>query len=106
MIKVKNLSVNECWQGRRFKTPKYKSYENEVYYLLPRVTVPQGELELHYTFYVSNKLSDIDNFLKPLTDILQKKYEFNDNRIHKLIAEKKMVKKGEEGFEFSLTAYR
>lgn len=29
-IDIKTLSVNEAWQGKRFKTEKYKLYQNTL----------------------------------------------------------------------------
>ena len=102
-IYIKPLSVNEVWAGRRFKTPAYKSYEQELSYLLPKkLEIPNGKLELKITFGFSNKASDIDNPVKPLLDILQKTYGFNDKKIYKLEVEKVDVKKGEEYIEFKI----
>ena len=98
-INIKPLSINQCFQGRRFKTPKYKQYEKELMLLLPILNVPNGLLEVVITFGLSSKLNDIDNGLKPFIDILQKKYLFNDRDIYKLIVEKKIVSKGEEFIE-------
>ena len=33
-IEIKPLSVNECWQGKRFKTKAYTAYEKELLYRL------------------------------------------------------------------------
>ena len=98
-INIKPLSINQCFQGRRFKTPKYKQYEKELMLLLPILNVPNGLLEVVITFGLSSKLNDIDNGLKPFIDILQKKYLFNDRDIYKLIVEKKIVPKGAEFIE-------
>ena len=67
--------------------------------------IPEGLLELNIVFGVSNRASDIDNPLKPFLDILQKKYDFNDSRIYKLIVEKKHVSKNSEYVEFSINKY-
>ena len=99
---IKPLSVNDCWQGKRFKTPEYKAYENWLLYSLPKLTIPKPPYEVYYEFGFSNSCSDIDNPVKPLTDILQKKYKFNDKDIHKSVSIKKMVKKGKEYFVFEM----
>ena len=101
-IEIKPLSVNDCWQGRRFKTRDYKIYEQELLYLLPKIEIPKGKLHLKLRVGYSNKLSDIDNCLKPFVDILQKKYGFNDNKIYKLEIEKVDVKKGDEFIDFHI----
>lgn len=104
-INIKPLSVNEAWQGKRFKTEKYKDYERLLLSLLPFAKVPDMLYELNIVFYFSNKASDIDNPVKLIQDIIQKKYKINDKNIYKLVVEKKIVKKGQEAFEFSLSEY-
>ncbi len=95
-IDIKPLSVNEAWQGRRYKTDKYKSYERSVLFLLPRVKLPEPPFQIYYEFGFSNEQSDYDNPCKPLGDILQKKYGFNDKEIYLAIVRKIVVKKGRE----------
>lgn len=104
-ISIKPLSVNEAWQGKRFKSPKYKAYEKEVLLKLKPIQLPKPPFELHFVFGMSNVLSDWDNPVKPLQDILQKKYGFNDKDVHKATVEKKIVKKGGEFFEFRIEQY-
>lgn len=105
-IEVKPLSVNKVWQGRRFKTQDYKNYEELLMGLLPDdVEVPEGKLELHLNWGFSSSASDWDNPIKPFQDILQKKYDFNDNRVFRAIVEKEIVPKGEEYIEFLITNY-
>ena len=46
-IHRKPLSVNTCWQGKRFKTPLYKEYEKEILELLPeKYEIPEGDLQV------------------------------------------------------------
>ncbi len=105
-IDIKPLSVNDAWKGRRFKTVEYTAYEKELYYLLPReLKIPEGKLKLKIKWGFSSKGSDYDNPIKPFTDVLQKKYGFNDNRIYKASQEKIDVEKGKEFIEFKLSKY-
>ena len=104
-IKIKLLSVNQAWQGRRFKTKKYEDFETELFYLLPKQKIPEGKLELNLKFGFSSKLSDIDNPTKMILDIMQKRFDFNDKWIYKLIIEKEIVKKGNEYLEFEFKEY-
>ena len=102
-IKVKPLSVNKAFQGRRFKTREYKDYETLCLYSLPSgVTIPDDKIQIHYTFGMSNKLSDVDNPAKLFQDILQKKYKFNDSRIYRIIIDKVIVPKGGEFITFQI----
>ena len=96
MIKIKPLSVNQVWQGRRFKTKAYKDYEVELLYKLPKLKIPKGKLRMDLEYGLSSKNADIDNPTKPIIDILQKKYGFNDKVIYQLNIKKVDVKKGGE----------
>jgi len=101
-IDIKPMSVNEAWQGRRFKTPKYKAYERDVLKLLRPMTIPEGDLVIDLEWGVSNMTSDWDNPIKPFQDILQKKYGFDDKHIIEARVKKVKVKKGEEYIEFTI----
>jgi len=102
-LNQKPLSVNEAWQGRRFKTKKYKNYEKSVLLQLPKKkNIPERiRLDLHFGF--SNKASDIDNPVKPILDILQKKYGFNDSNVWELEVIKTLTKKGEEFIKVNIS---
>jgi len=102
IVKVKPLSVNQVWQGKRFKTQAYKQYEKEVLLNLKPMNVEGGKLSLFLRFGLSSKNADIDNPVKPFVDCLQKRYGFNDRHIYKLTVEKVDVKKGDEFIEFEL----
>jgi len=103
-IKCKPLSVNQAWQGKRYKTPAYKKYEKEVYHLLPQLKISEsGPLKLYLEFGFSNSASDWDNPIKPFQDILQFKYAFNDNRLYEAHVKKVKVKKGEEYIRFEIS---
>lgn len=88
--------------GRRFKTEAYKQYERDLLLLLPKMKIPEGKLLLSIEVGFSSKASDADNICKPLLDILQKSYGFDDKRIYKLEVEKKDVSKGEEYIAFTI----
>lgn len=101
-LDIKPLTVNQAWQGKRFKTPKYNKYINDMLRILKPLKIPEGQLHIDVTFGLSSKLSDIDNPLKCFIDCLQKKYGFNDNRIYKLTVYKVDVKKSLEFIEFEI----
>lgn len=102
---IKPLSVNRAWQGKRFKTKEYLQYEKHVLLLLPKLIIPKGKLLLEISFGVSNKASDIDNPIKPFLDILQKKYNFDDKQVYKLIVNKEITPKNQEFIKFKITKY-
>ncbi len=105
-VEIKPLSVNQAWQGKRFKTKNYQNYEKEVLLKLhPFTLVIKEPVELIIIVGFSNAASDADNAVKPFLDILQKKYDFNDKYIYRLVVEKVIVKKGEEFIEFFIKNY-
>lgn len=107
MVMIKPLSVNKAWQGRRFKSLDYRKYEYDMLRILPRkVFVPQGEFAAFYEFGFSSKLSDWDNGIKPLQDILQTKYKFDDRRIVEAHVVKRIVEKGKEYIAFRFEALK
>ena len=104
-IKIKPLSVNEAFRGRRFKTPKYKAFQKLVLLTLKPIPIPDGKICLKLRFGFSSKGSDIDNPVKQFTDCLSKKYSFNDNRIYRLEISKEIVAKGHEFIEYQIEPY-
>jgi len=102
-INIKPLSVNECWQGRRFKTKEYKQYEKDLLLMLPNIKLKIQRVSIDIVFGFSNSLCDIDNPLKPFLDILQKKYNINDRDIYRLIVSKEVIKKGNEFIKYQIT---
>ena len=105
-IELKPLSVNQAWQGRRFKSNAYTQYQKDVLTLLRPLKVPDGPLEIYLKWGFSNIGSDFDNPVKPFVDCLQKKYGFNDKWIVRAVIEKTKVPKGEEFIEFELIAFQ
>ena len=99
-INIKPLSVNQAWQGRRFKTKAYDKYISDMLMLLPKLKVSTEKLELEITFGLSSRAADIDNPLKCFIDCLQKRYGFDDKMIYRLIVNKDITKKGKEYIEF------
>lgn len=104
-LKIKPLSVNRAFQGRRFKTPEYLKYERYVLLLLPKLSAKFDLYSVNIVFGVSNIGNDIDNGLKPFLDILQKKYGFNDKHIFELNVKKEITKKGSEFIKFEIKEY-
>lgn len=100
-IKIKPLSVNDCWRGQRFKTPEYKQYERDLLMLLPKMKVVKPTM-ITLNFGLSSVLADFDNPVKPFVDVLQKKYGFNDREIVEARIFKTKVEKGKEFIMFEL----
>lgn len=103
-IEIKPFSVNDAWKGRRYRTDKYRDFQKHMMLLLPPIKINfKAHLKIDLVFGFSSNGSDIDNPLKPLLDILQKKYKFNDNQIQELIVRKEIVKTGFEFIELEIT---
>lgn len=102
-VVIKPLSVNKSYQGRRFSTPELKAYKQELWVMLPDITVPKSKLAVHYVFGVSSKNRDGDNLIKSFQDALCEKYRFNDRDIFRWEVEKRIVTKGREYVEFEIT---
>ena len=80
-INIKPLSINRAWQGRKYRTKDYKAYQKEVHYLLPDKEMIKGNIAVFLTFYLKNASQcDVDNFIKPLLDILKNKGYIEDDR--------------------------
>ena len=101
-INIKPLSVNQAWQGKRFKTPTYKKYEKALLLMLKKKILIPEKMGINFEFGFSNVASDIDNPVKPFLDILQKKYKFNDSKVYQLNIKKTLVKKGKEFIKFQI----
>jgi len=90
-VKIKPLSVNEAWRGRRFKTPEYTKYEKTVLLMLPKKTFETKPLKVSLIFGFSSNSSDLDNPAKLILDIFQKKYSINDKNIWELKIKKEIL---------------
>ena len=74
--------------------------------LLPDIEFTyKNDIHIDIVFGFSSKTADIDNPLKPILDILQKKYNFNDRSVYKLTVEKRIVPKKEEFIQIRISNY-
>ena len=60
------------------------------------MSVPDVPLKVSYVWGFSNMASDVDNSAKLMTDILQKRFGFNDKNIMEMNLKKEKTAKGEE----------
>ena len=106
-INVKALSVNSCYQGRRYKNNNHKVYVQNVLSQLPKdYKVNQAPYKLTLEFGLSSKLQDLDNCIKVFQDCLVKMYDFDDRDIYELQASKVIVKKGCEFIKFDIQSLK
>lgn len=108
-IDTKPLSVNACWKGKRFKSKAYTQYEHDVSFLLMATGDTgkslTGPLEVSYKFYLTNcGMTDVDNLIKGLQDILVKRGVIQDDRyIFRVTAEK--IKSDMDRIEVTIKPY-
>ena len=101
IIKINPISVNKCWQGRRFKTKEYKEWRELFYYLTPRIIKPlKTKIQLSVSFWIKNvKMADLDNLLKPFIDALVEcGYLEDDKQIISIRADKNYIKEKEKEY--------
>jgi Holliday junction resolvase RusA-like endonuclease len=102
-INEKPLSVNEAWKGKRFKTQAYKDYEKSILIRMPKKSIDKKEmLRVEFFFGFSSVASDLDNPVKLLLDVAQKKFGFDDKQVFEMNIRKCIVKKGEEFIEIGI----
>ena len=122
-IMIKPLSVNMAYAStyyivkkgkegekvkvkvRRVKSKEYKKYLSDMKLLLPNIELPPEPYTIHYEFGFSSKACDLDNAVKPLQDVLQWNYGFNDNLVYFSSQQKVIVPKGKEYIYFSIKHY-
>lgn len=109
-LEVNPLSVNKAFQGRRFKTPLYKSFENDVCRMLPVCSTQaiKEEVFVHYVYHIKNYYrADTFNLEKTLSDMLVKRgYILDDRYIRAGYQRKEKTLEGEsEWIEISIVPY-
>lgn len=102
LLDIKPLTVNRAWQGKRYKSPAYKAFREEMMLILPPIDLPEPPFEIWYEWGVSSQLSDFDNPIKTTTDALQQRYGFNDRDIIQAHIRKCLVPKGKEYIKFKI----
>ena len=99
---INPVSVNQCWQGRRFKTTKYKAFETEMLLKMPKAKLPPAPYRIELIFGFATASSDIDNSIKPTLDLIQKKYGINDRDVYELYVLKKVVGNGNQFINYKI----
>ena len=85
ILKIKPLTINQAWQGRRYKSKKYKRWREEIDLLLlqenKKGKIEEGYLWIDVTFYIKYwATSDEANFLKTFFDALVQNEVIEDDR--------------------------
>jgi len=106
---VKPLSINAAYTLKRKKSAKYRKFEELMALELFGYEIPSRKdvksmrfkLDIHWGFATS--LSDVDNPIKTLLDVLQRWFGFDDKQIMHIAATKTVVGRGQEFISFTLT---
>lgn len=102
-VDIKPISANQCWQGKRFKTPEYKNWREIVGYTMKsHKKFPAGKYEVNLRVFTRHcATSDVDNFIKPALDsLVEAKIIPDDKYIQKVICEK--FKSDTDYFEYEI----
>ena len=100
----KPLSINRAHYKNKRKTRDYLDYEDAWGSVLSGHRIPEDHCEdwktlrfrVDYEWGFSNRAADVDNPIKPATDIMQNWFKFNDKQILVVKATKFIVPKGSE----------
>lgn len=103
-FEMKPFSANKMYyRDKRRRTVDYNRFTDAMLLVLqenPWEFQSSELVEVVVNTFVSNKLSDLDNFIKPILDCYQAAYpEFNDRYVMKINMEKTYCPSGEEYFE-------
>jgi len=80
-LPIKPISINACFQGRRFKTKEYDAFIQEMLYSMKKIPTIKGDIEVCIFLHLKSLTrSDIDNFCKPIIDCVVKKGWIEDDR--------------------------
>jgi hypothetical protein len=78
--------INKAWKGRRYATKESKSYQKELWLLLPpKIYIPEGMLEITFHFGMS-MASDYDNPVKIFQDVLPEDNLLNSSFFFTLVS--------------------
>lgn len=95
-LPIKPISVNECWQGRRYATEKYKKFTADMLKIMPREKMINGFVEVEILVGLKSLVrGDIDNFCKPIIDCLVKRRWIADDRYIQNLKISKIKQKNE-----------
>jgi len=102
-IRIKPLSVNIAYRGKKYVTQAHKDYKKLILLSLPNEKLKIAPpFKMNYNFGFSTTKADLDNPVKVLQDIICEKYEFDDRHIWEINIKKHIVPKGKEYVEFEI----
>jgi Holliday junction resolvase RusA-like endonuclease len=101
------LSTNKLFNGRKRRSYFYKSFRKTVFKLLSEKLKDtyslNGNLKLTMTVGFSSQLSDLSNSIKGIEDVLCEFLGINDRQIVMIELHKRLVHKGDEFMDISIS---
>lgn len=80
-VHLSPISINRCWQGKRFKTKEYAYWRRDFGLVVPKRETLKGWCHVNLRFYVKNfSMIDTDNLVKPTLDGLVENGIIEDDR--------------------------
>lgn len=108
-VPLKPMSINVAWQGKRYKTKRYKNFEKAFFLSTsqPHTTIKE-EVVVIYVFYLKYYgRTDVGNLEKPLSDLITKRNYIKDDRYIKSInlIKKRVKDKKEQRIDIYIEPY-
>lgn len=108
-LKLKPVSTNSLYRGRRYKSAVARQFEQDASLLLAATvrdtTLPDGELAMNFRVGTTRRM-DVDNCLKLLIDVIATHFGFDDRRVTGISIVRVPVKAGDEFISFNLCRFR
>ena len=108
-MKIKPISTNSIWIGKRWKSKAAKEFERNIALLLATqcrdTSLPDGELTVRLRIGTTRRF-DVDNSLKLLLDCLARHFGIDDRRFSALAVVRVPVKRGAEFITFHISKFR
>jgi Holliday junction resolvase RusA-like endonuclease len=79
-LSIKPLSINACFQGRRFKNKAHKQYEAQLLWQLKKSGKIEGKYRIEFDFYFKTTNCDVSNYIKVVEDAIVKAGLVDDDR--------------------------
>ena len=81
ILRIKALSINAAYQGRRFSTPEKKRFDQALSLMLPKKRVEGEYYRVAYDFHLKNfGNTDEGNLVKVLEDCIVRQGIISDDR--------------------------
>ena len=101
-IDIAPISVNKCWQGRRFATKEYKEWTEQCLWELKKYKRQVNKPYRISLIFYQNARQDIDAAIKMTLDVLVKAGLIEDDRYIMELNVRKIVSKENKRIEIEI----